>query len=113
MDAVSIYLEDKGELTLDTLKDKDPQVIAAAVIWALGIIDEAGSAREALNFMKWLDSKLEQKGEVLDKLKGDKALDLATASVKMLDKYLVGIDKLIEEKQGEVIDVEFEPPPED
>ncbi len=115
IDAVSIYLEDNKKLTLDTLKDKDPQVIAAAVIWALGIIDKSGSPREAFNFMKWLDSKLEQKGEVLDKLKGDKALDLATASVKMLDKYLVGIDELIESKKGEIVDIPFvgEPPPED
>ncbi len=44
---------------------------------------------------------------MLDKLKEDKALDLATASIEMLDKYLGASAELIELKKGEVVDVDF------
>ena len=105
IDVVSTYLENKGILTLDVMRDKSPQMIAAAVLWALGIIDDSGSPREALNMAKWLESKVSQEGETLGKAtkKSTFTLDEAREWLKFTKEAR---EQLLEE-QGDIVTLEF------
>ena len=106
IEGVAAYFEGKNTLTLDTLRDKDPQVIAACVIWALGIIDEAQSPREALNFAKWLKKEVTHKEEVLGKLKGEENA-MAGLAMNVIDAILDRTDKEIARATGDVVEGEI------
>ena len=101
VNAMANLFEEKGLATFDVIKDKDPQLIAAAMSWAFEKIDQSDNPKEALNFVKYMWDKLGSKDTVGDR--EGKVVDLATTSMKTIDAALVALTKIIEEKQGEVI----------
>ena len=105
VNAMADLFEEKGLATFDVIKDKDPQLIAAAMSWAFEKIDKSDNPKEALNFVKYMWDKLGSK----DILRGreDKSMDLAVRSVETIDAALTAITKMIEEKKGEVIEAEL------
>lgn len=101
IDAVAAELESRELLVPGKIGMKTPEVIAATVSWAFAIIDDAGNAREALNFTKWLESKLSV-GDDAPAKKEKSSMTPAEAK-----DILLATAEIIKAKQGEVIDAEF------
>lgn len=85
--------EEGGYTQVDVLKEKDPQVMAAGIAWVFNMINEAKNEREALNFLKFIWEKTEDKEDVLNRLKERSlAAKLAGQSMELIDKLLDSLD---------------------
>lgn len=105
VDAMAILFEDKGYAIFDVVKDKDPQIVAAAFKWAFEKVDDSDSPREAINFVKLLLNKLEHKTGVVEEMESRQAKLTIEEAFDLIDKTA----KLIENKMyGEAVEGEFE-----
>jgi hypothetical protein len=76
---VIAVLEKEGILELDILKDKSRQVIEGLATWAMKMITDKESSRDAVAFLKLYVDKIDHKDEVIAKLKEKKTFTMDEA----------------------------------
>jgi len=76
---VIAVLEKKGVLELDVLRDKSPQVIEGLASWAMQMIENKESSRDAVAFLKLYIDKIEHKDKVLKDLRKKPSLTIDQA----------------------------------